>query len=266
MSRVFSALTVPFVLAASSYAFAQVHVINEEVVREHGGYPYKITEPGTYRLTGNLTPNRDIDAIVVKSDHVNINVSGFSIDGPWVCTLPDHTLAVSCPTGGMGVGIRSDSTTSGPSGNRDIKVFNGSIHGMGSHGVLLIGDGSVVEKVSADFNGGSGFFIGGTVIDSSGDANGQIGIFATTVRDSTAFNNTDDGIVIDGRGGVSTGNVASFNGGNGLTLPNGTARGNTFVRNGLFGIAVRCPRSFPATASSTIPAEPLTLSRETALQ
>jgi hypothetical protein len=241
MPKIVSTLIVSFVLAACSSAFAEVHVINDAVVREHGGFPYKITEPGTYRLDGNLTLTRDTDAIVVNADHVNINLNGFSIAGPLVCTLADETKGVSCPTGGKGVGIRSGSLTSELSGHRDIKVFNGSIHGMGSHGVFLTGDGSLVEKVSADFNGGIGLFVAGLVTASSGNANGQNGIFADTVRDSSALNNTSDGMVIDARGGISTGNIATFNGGNGMNLPNGTAIGNTIVRNGLFGIVTRCP-------------------------
>ena len=241
MSKIVSALIVSCVSAACSPIFAQVHIINDAVVRNHGGFPYKITEPGAYRLDGNLTLNRDTDAIVVNTDHVTINLNGFSITGPVVCTLPDSTKGVSCPTGGKGVGIRSGSLTTGLGANRDVKVSNGSIHGMGLHGVFLEGDGSMVEKVSADFNGGFGLLVNGLVTASSGNANGQVGIFAVTVRDSSALNNTGDGMVIDGIGGISTGNIASFNGGNGINLPNGTAIGNTIVRNVLFGVVTRCP-------------------------
>jgi len=104
MSKIVSALIVSFVLTACSPAFAEVHVINDAVVREHGGFPYKVTEPATYRLDGNLTQTKDADAIVVIADHVNINLNGFSIAGPLVCTLPDETKGVSCPTGGKAIG------------------------------------------------------------------------------------------------------------------------------------------------------------------
>jgi autotransporter translocation and assembly factor TamB len=66
------------------------------------------------------------------------------------------------------------------------------------------------------------------------------------VSDSNANNNHLDGITLDAAGGVSIGNVASFNGRNGILAPNGTVTGNTVVRNVSFGISATCPSSIVA--------------------
>jgi len=105
----------------------------------------------------------------------------------------------------------------------------------------MTGEGSLVEKVSADSNAGGGMVVAGTVIQSSATQNGAAGIFAITVRDSTAVQNLGDGILLDGSGGVATGNIASFNGKHGILAPNGTVTNNTVVRNMSFGISSLCP-------------------------
>jgi hypothetical protein len=79
------------------------------------------------------------------------------------------------------------------------------------------------------------------VASSSANANGSCGILGVMVRDSYTRNNTTDGIILDGSGGVGTGNTSAFNGGRGMNVQNGTAIGNTVVRNGTFGVSARCP-------------------------
>jgi len=112
---------------------------------------------------------------------------------------------------------------------------------MGMIGVWLPGEGSVVEKVSAENNAGGGFNVAGTVSDSSAMQNGSFGIAAFTVRDSTAQQNLGDGILLNGTGGVASGNVSAFNGGYGIGAPYSTITRNTVFGNKGFGISVFCP-------------------------
>jgi hypothetical protein len=98
-----------------------------------------------------------------------------------------------------------------------------------------------VEKVTADSNAGGGFNVAGTVSDSFAMQNGSFGIVATTVRNSTAQQNLGDGILLNGTGGVASGNVSSFNGGYGIGAPYSTVTGNTVIGNKGFGISVFCP-------------------------
>jgi hypothetical protein len=203
------------------------------------GFPVTISQRGSYRLSGNLVvPDANTTAIQIAADHVSLDLNGFSIIGPVACT---GSPAV-CPTGGQGVGISSGApeTLSSP---RGIRVFNGGVRGMGSFGIGIFGAGSIVERVTVDSNAGGGIIINGTVLESAANLNGPFGIFATIVRGSIADDNTGNGIVMDAIGGVAIGNVASFNGQNGILSPNATVTANTMVRNVAFGISAICPSS-----------------------
>jgi hypothetical protein len=203
------------------------------------GFPVTISQPGSYRLTGDLiVPDANTTAIKITADHVTIDMNGFSIIGPTVCTSSPAT----CPPIAQGIGIQADNgpTVDGP---RGIRVFNGTVRGMGSTGIFITGAGSIIERVTADSNGGGGFLIAGSVFESTATRNGTFGIFATTVRECYATDNHSDGIQLDAIGGVAIGNIASFNGSNGISSPNGTVTGNTAVRNVSFGISATCPSS-----------------------
>ncbi len=110
------------------------------------------------------------------------------------------------------------------------------MRGMGSTGIFITGLGGLIERVTADSNAGGGLLIAGSVIESTATRNGTFGIFAIVVRDSLATDNHEVGIQLDSSGGVATGNIASFNGTNGISAPNGTVTSNTTVRNNSFGI------------------------------
>jgi len=199
------------------------------------GFPVTISQPGSYRLSGNLTvPDVNIVAIQITADAVTLDLNGFSIVGPSLCSGP----AATCPAAGRGVGIQATGEQ-GP-GPRSVRVRNGSVRGMGM-GVWLTGEGSAVDKVTADINAGGGFNVAGSVSDSRAMQNGSFGIVAYTVRDSTAQQNLGDGILLNGTGGVASGNVSSFNGGYGIGAPYSTVTGNTVIGNKSFGISVFCP-------------------------
>lgn len=62
-------------------------LINQATVNAAGGFPYKITQPGSYKLSGNLTlatsltPNyfgMDV-GIVIAANNVTLDLGGFSI-------------------------------------------------------------------------------------------------------------------------------------------------------------------------------------------
>jgi len=209
------------------------------------GFPVTISQSGSYRLTGDLViPDSNTVAIQIKADHVTLDLNGFGILGPTVCTSSPAT----CSSSTQGIGIQADN---GPNadGPRGTKVFNGTVRGMGGVGILILGAGSSVERVVLDSNGGGGVIIAGSVIESTATRNGGFGIFATIVRDSYVTDNHADGIELDGIGGVATGNISSFNGKNGILSPNGSVTGNTVVRNVAFGISATCPSSIIGNTS-----------------
>jgi hypothetical protein len=216
------------------------------------GFPVTISEPGSYRLTGNLTiQDFDTTAIQITADSVTLDLNGFSIIGPADCTIRSAT----CPSHGTGIGVQAGGLQI--AGPRGVRIRNGSVLGMGLEGILMTGDGSFVEKVTVRNNAGGGMSVAGAVLESAAIQNGSFGIIALIVRDSTSIKNLGDGIILDGSGGVATGNVSSFNGGYGISAPFGTAAGNTMFLNTSFGISALCPASIVgntivATGADTI--------------
>lgn len=199
------------------------------------GFPVTISQPGSYRLSGNITvPDGDTTAIQITSDAVTLDLNGFSILGPVVCTTP-----TSCPPPGKGIGVQAvGDQTSGP---RGVRVRNGSVRGMGQFGIFLTGDGSFVEKVAVGGNAAGGMSVAGSVIESTAVQNGSFGIIAMTVRDSTSMQNAGDGIILNGSGGVATGNISSLNGGVGIAGFWSSATNNAMFLNKGVGILATCP-------------------------
>jgi hypothetical protein len=73
------------------------------------GFPVTISQPGSYRLSGNLTvPDSNTTAIQITADFVTLDLNGFSIIGPNVCTV--NPTACSAPGSGTGV-LDVDKTT-----------------------------------------------------------------------------------------------------------------------------------------------------------
>lgn len=202
------------------------------------GFPVTISQSGSYVLTGNLTVlDAQTTAIEITADNVTLDLNGFSIIGPNVCT-PNPTR---CTFSGQGVGVHAGSFSPGVVAPNGVRVMNGMVRGMGFHGVRLMGDGTAVDRVHTTNNGGPGIVVGaGSVIDSSAVLNGGSGIIGWIVRSSTAESNGTGGIFIR-NGGVATGNAAEANGADGITMTNATLNGNTANNNKGFGISATCP-------------------------
>ena len=94
VARAAASLVAFAVLAAPTYGTDGVVLINQAVVLNGNvtpesapGFPVTISVPGSYRLSSNLTvPDADTKAISVEADDVTIDLNGFSIIGPIVCT------------------------------------------------------------------------------------------------------------------------------------------------------------------------------------
>ena len=205
------------------------------------GFPVTISQPGSYRLAGNLTvSDSGTTAIQITADSVTLDLNGFSIIGPGGCTIRPTV----CPAPGKGIGVQAaGEETLVP---RGIRILNGSVRGMGLMGISIGGAGNVVERVSVYGNAGGGMSVAGSVVQSEAGQNGSFGIIAGTVRDSTSQENVGDGIILDGSGGIAAGNVSSFNDGYGIAAPYSTVTGNTAFLNKSFGISVSCPSSVVA--------------------
>ncbi len=193
-------------------------------------FPIKISTPGSYILNSNLkvsSPNTT--AILVLADNVTIDLNGFAILGPTLCT---GTPVTSCTPTGTGNGIDA-------SGHNNVKVTNGTIRGMGQYGIIA-NDDCIIQGLRVISNGKVGITVGGgTVSGNTADGNGSDGIAvgAGTVQGNTALNNAGHGIAV-GTGTVSS-NTALNNGITGIFVnDSATVSGNTSNGNSLIGIFV----------------------------
>ena len=114
MKTLFS-LTIFAALAGPIYAVDGVVLINQSAALagnvtpgDTPGFPVTISVSGSYRLSSNLIvsdPNANTDGIDISADNVTIDLNGFSIFGPVVCS--GTQTVTSCSPQGHGSGISS---------------------------------------------------------------------------------------------------------------------------------------------------------------
>jgi hypothetical protein len=195
------------------------------------GFPVTLDTRGSYVLTGNLTVSAaGTSAIHITQTQVSIDLNGFTIDGPSVCT--GDGSALSCAPGG-GYGIESNTNYS--------SVRNGIISGFGSGGITTgVGDGARIEGITVEANGGMGINLDdhGVVrncIAIRNHSNGIQGNSGTVVTNSIAAKNFTDGFNINGSGSV-IGSVAWDNGDDGISVVMGAVTDNVALTNENDGI------------------------------
>ncbi len=204
---------------------------------------FKITKPGSYYLTGNITGVAGKHGIAIVSSGVTLDLNGFDLVG----------------TPGMG---SFDGITVSVDNLVNITVVNGSVRNWGDEGVDLFSFFAAdcrVEGVVSSGNSGSGISTGAssTVARCSSSLNGGQGIAIGTgsvVTGCAVSNNTAGGISASS-GSRVVGCSAQQNFGNGITAGNGctvldsNARSNTF--DGILCtnncLVIQCDCSFNGT-------------------
>lgn len=198
------------------YAVDGQVLINQATVNATGGFPYVISQPGSYKLSGNLVvPDINTTAIRIATDFVTIDLGGFSIIGPNNCA------GGTCPRG-PGSGIE---TLQGKV-YFNITIRNGTIQGMGLSGISLYGDSIMVEYVHARSNGFDGIFL------ARFDLSGTPGVL-TTVQYCDAELNSSGITAEEGR--ISHSN-ASRNRFSGIRIDRGAVDYNIVSGNAIFGL------------------------------
>lgn len=149
------------------------------------GSTFRITEPGSYYLTGNVIGVAGKNGIEVAVDNVTIDLNGFQLIGM------ENSREGICVTA---------------TGSRLVSIRNGSVRGWGESGVCTVNvSGSVLLELRAWNNAGRGIEAGPSAV----------------IRNCTAQANLLEGITVGNNGSLS-GCTVQENTGAGMVLGNGS--------------------------------------------
>ena len=144
-NTVFALLLAMALAAPSALAVDGAVLINQSTVTAAGGFPYIISQPGSYKLSGNLTMNttsngnhNGVDiAIGISSSRVTLDLNGFTITVNNVapvsgcCTTINHDFYAIAELGTFTqVAIRNGNITLA-------SAAPGSIHPPNGYGIFL---------------------------------------------------------------------------------------------------------------------------------
>lgn len=229
MNRFKLGLTLAVALGSIVLAPATHAVDGVKLLSQPKTFPITITSPGSYRLKKNLVvPNGNTNAIVINADDVSIDLNGFAILGPNVCTY-NPPVVCSQPGSGVGIGALGSHT--------NLSVKNGTIRGMGSLALFL--DKAVVERLRVTSNGGGIAVSNGRVANCLITQNGGDGLGGggqVTFADNLIAFNGGVGIFND-EAAIVTGNLVVQNGALGIWVAGGLVSGNASQSNDADGIA-----------------------------
>ena len=230
---------------------------------------FKITQPGSYYLTGNITGLAGRHGIEITTSGVTLDLMGFALSGSAeVPALDGVSTTVFSRTN---ITIRNGSVRGWGGEGVDLGTFGAfnsaviDVHASGNTGNgIASGSGSTIAGCTASFNTGDGIVAGegSTITGCTAFGNIGNGISASTgisITGCTAYNNTGSGItagngnmvagctasfntgsgILAGSGSTITGCTASFNDGNGISASTGSTISNCTTRaNALDGIRV----------------------------
>ena len=142
-------------VSCSVWAVDGTVLISQASVLASGGFPYTISQPGSYRLSGNLVSSAGSNGIFIASSNVTLDLNGFSITGS---NQPGDSY--------VGSGIRA-----GAVGYSNVEVFNGAVQGYTIGVSLQFCTACIVRqiRVSNSSNGiwtGAGAIVTGNSISS----------------------------------------------------------------------------------------------------
>jgi parallel beta-helix repeat protein len=166
----------------------------------------KITQPGSYYLTGNITGVVGKHGIEIAADSVVLDLRGFAV---------------------LHSGAGLDGISTAGASRVSITIRNGTVSAWGTGGIDLDGTGHIIENVHARVNIGDGISVGATALLRACQASGNQGVGIRTSDGSTidgcaANNNTGAGVVVT-EGCTLTNSVAKSNGGIGVDSGGGCA-------------------------------------------
>ncbi len=144
-----------------------VVLINQSTVMAGGGFPFKITLPGSYRLTSNLmNAPAGKNGIEITADDVTIDLNGFAVMTTLGGGSEETGICGGVPLPGEGGCITTSSHTT---------VLNGSVTGFGLG--IVLGNGATVENVRVSSQPGAGISVGTGSIVKNNVSDNNNGVF-----------------------------------------------------------------------------------------
>jgi parallel beta-helix repeat protein len=174
---------------------------------------YKITQPGSYYLTGNVIGEPNKSGIVVDADDVSIDLKGFTLKG----------------VAGSVDGIRPLDYHS------NLVVVNGIVSNWG-------GNGASTYAYAMPFGHSISYSRMEGLLVSDNGGWGIRAAYGSVVRSCIARDNGSDGIIMTNAGGVIEQCVAISNGGDGFACADGTTMVNCSSLNN-DGVGISCMNS-----------------------
>ena len=204
MKNLYAASLILALAPLSAFAVDGQTLINQSIVTAAGGFPYRILQSGSYKLSGNLVaPNTfSVNPIQIQASNVTLDLNGFTIS----CGGCGSTDIPS----GAGVGVF---------GSQNVVIQNGTVTGFNVNqgsGISFDPTSSGrVDRITAS-NNVYGIYVGGGPV---------------SITNSMAVGNTSSGIT-QAAGVLSLQNSTITGSGTGLQLT-GTASviGNTIANN-----------------------------------
>ena len=146
MKNVLAVALAMALIPAYAYAVDGQVLINQSTVNAAGGFPYTITQPGSYKLSGNLVVPLGVNGFEINADGVTIDLNGFSITGS---------------------GLFSPLSIAFHGTNRQrILIMNGTMSGLGGIQFLGASQYITIERINHD----------GTVFMTSGSPVRVVGV------------------------------------------------------------------------------------------
>lgn len=151
--------------------------INQAKVLAAGGFPYTISQPGSYLLTSDLVVPPGGSGILLQTDRVSLDLNGFGVLGTHVCQP-----AGACPSSdSFGIGIPPIA----PFFGSRVTVVNGEVSGFGDNCVRLFEDARLERLVLRHCGANGAFVAGGSIL--IGNRVSNYGEFGLRMNGPVAF-------------------------------------------------------------------------------
>jgi hypothetical protein len=219
---------------AAALAAEGVIEINDTKIQAAGGYPFVITDSGSYRLTSNLQqPAANVNVIRIDTNNVSIDLNGFAISGTNFCSeggaIP--TRAVTCTQNSVGAGVYTIGTS--------ISVRNGTVTGLGGSCITIAG--GQLENLRIGHCGNNAIDLDdGQVSNVKIDYVKNLGIsmFGGQIDRAFVSHAGNTGVIMTGFGGTISNVDSRLNNFGGITINRGTVRDSVAWGNQGAGITV----------------------------